>query len=272
MSNTVAATTPKSLTQSPVNISTGDTQTQSLDSVLTLSYQSAPIDITNNGKNIDGEFGTQQNYLTYQGEQYYLQGFHVHTESEHTFNGQNADGEIHFVHQSSDGKVLVVGLLLDGVDPNGSNGNLIDPQLSSFFGKLDAPLKDTGTIVDGGNFDPSKLISSTAQVYNYGGSLTTAPFSDAAWIVAANTLKVNANDLQNFQALQKDFYYPHTKIVDANGLNNRDIQNELFLGTGEDDFLQGDRNGPNGFSDDLIYARAGNDTVNGGLGDDKNFR
>ena len=271
MNHNSATVDSASLTQSPVNISTTDTPTQSFNSVLTPHYQSAPIDIFNNGKNIDSDFATKQNYLTYQGEQYYLEGFHFHTNSEHTFNGQNADGEIHLVHQSSTGKVLVVGILLDGVDPNGPNGNVIDPQLSSFFGKLDTPLQDTSTVIDGGNFDPSKLISSDSQVYNYGGSLTTTPFSDATWIVAADTLKVDANDLQNFRDLQKDFYYPQTKIVDSEGFNNREIQNELFLGTDGDNFLQGDRNGPNGFSDDLIYARRGNDTVISGLGNDKIF-
>lgn len=271
MSSTSAVANPASLTQSPVNISTTDTATQAFDTVLKSYYQSAPIDIFNNGSNIDGEFETQQNYLTYQGEQYYLGGFHFHTNSEHTFNGQNADGEIHLVHRSSTGKVLVVGLLLDGVDPNGPSSNLIDPQLSSFFGKLDTSLQDTTTIIDGGNFDPSQLIANDSQVYNYGGSLTTTPFSDAAWVVAADTLKVDANDLQNFRDLQKDFYYPEIPTVDANGFNHRDIQNELFLGTDSNNFLQGDRNGPNGFSDDLIYARSGKDTVNGGLGNDKIF-
>ena len=252
----------ESLTQSPVNIYKTDTPTESFSTVLSSNYQSAPIEIFNNGANIDGEFETQQNYITYQGERYDLKGFHFHTNSEHTFNGQNADGEIHLVHKSSTGKILVVGVLLEGVDPNGSDANLIDPQLSSVFGKLDESLKDTSTTIDG-DFDPGLLISGDAQVYNYGGSLTTAPFSDATWVVAADTLKVNAEDLQNFSNLQDDFY--------GSPLNNRPIQNELFLGTPEDDFLQGDRNGPNGFSDDLIYARSGNDIVNAGLGDDKIF-
>ena len=61
-----------SLTQSPVNISTPDTPTQSFDSVLSSNYQSAPIEIFNNGSNLDGEFTTNQNYVTYQGEKYYL--------------------------------------------------------------------------------------------------------------------------------------------------------------------------------------------------------
>ena len=62
--------------------------------------------------------------------------------------------------------------------------------------------------------------------------------------------------------MQNDFY-------NNGGFNNRDIQNELFLGTETADLLNGDRNGSNGFSNDLIYAKDGNDTIGGGFGNDK---
>ena len=255
----------ESLTQSPVNISTNDTPTQLLNEVLVDNYQSAPITIFNNGNGIDAEFETQQNFVTYKGEQYFLDGFHLHTDSENTFNGQTTDSEIHLVHISNAGNILVVGRLLEGVDPNGPDANLIDPQLSSFFGNLDSSLADTSVEIDGGNFDPSQLISNNSQIYNFGGSLTTPPFSDATWVVAADTLKVSQNDVQNFSDLQENLYgFP-------DGLNNRPVQNELFLGTSSGNLIQGDRNGISGFSDDLIYARSGNDTVKGGQGDDKIF-
>ena len=200
----------------------------------------------------------------------------MHTQSEHTFNGQNSDGEIHLVHKSDTGKVLVVGIPLQGVAQNSPEANLIEPQLDSFLGKLDGSLKDPSKILDGGGFNPSLLISAQTQVYNYGGSLTTGAYTDAAWVVSTESLLVNEKELENFRNLQKDFYYPlaegdESLSIDENGFNNREIQNELFLGTGTNNLLQGDRNGPNGFSDDLIYARSGDDTVNAGLGNDKVF-
>ncbi len=258
MSSSIAKTIP----QSPVNISTNNTPTQNLDAVLETNYQSSPMEILNNGENIDGEFTTTENYVTYNGEKYYLKGFHFHTSSEHTFNGQNADGEIHLVHKSDSGKILVAGVLLDGVDPSSPEGNLINPQLDLVLGKLDSSLQDRTSTIEGVNFDPNQILSSDAQVYNFGGSLTTEPFSNATWIVVANTLKVNSNTLENFSNLQNDFY-------NNGGFNNRDIQNELFLGTETADFLNGDRNGSNGFSNDLIYAKDGNDTIDGGFGNDK---
>ena len=268
MNHNSAIATSAAPAQSPVNISTTNTPTQSFASVLKTHYQNAPIEIFNNGHNIDGEFGNEQNYVIYQGEKFHLDGFHFHTNSENTFNGQQTESEIHLVHKSDSGKVLVVGILLDGVDPDGPSGQ-IDPQLSSFFGKLDVSLGDTKKAVES-NFDPSKLISGDSQVYNFGGSLTTPPHTDAIWVVARDTLTVSNQHLEQFRDLQKEFY-PENPYVDGDGFNARKIQNELFLGTAENDFLQGDRNGPNGFSDDLIYARSGDDTVNGGLGKDKIF-
>jgi carbonic anhydrase len=251
-----------SIAQSPVNISTTDTPTKSFGAVLTSNYQSAPIEIVNNGENIDGDFTTTQNSVTYKGEVYTLKGFHFHTDSEHTFNGQDADGEIHLVHQSSSGKLLVVGLIIEGVAAGAPN---IDLQLSSFFQTLESQssnLKIKGSSVSGGNIDPSRFISSSSQVYNYGGSLTTPPFSEATWVVAAKTLKVDAQDLLDFQKIRGALY-------NGEKLNSREIQNELFLGTSGQDFLQGDRNGLS--TDDLMYAKDGKDTLDGGQKDDKLF-
>ena len=250
-----------SIAQTPVNISTTTTPTESLSDVLTANYQSAHIDIVNDGKHIDAEFSTQQNFVTYGGEVYYLKGFHSHTDSEHTFNGQDTGGEIHFVHQSNTGKLLVVGLLIETVaagDPS------IDPQLTSFFQTLQTQkpnLQTTGSHVSGGSIDPSLFISGSSQVYNYGGSLTTPPYSEVTWVVAANTLKVNTADLTNFSQLQFDFY--------GSASNSRPVQGELFLGTSGKDFLQGDRDVLG--TKDLMYGKDGKDTLDGGLKDDKIF-
>ena len=42
-----------------------------------------------------------------------MKQLHIHTPAEHTFNGIQLDGEIHFVHATSDSEaLLVVGILL----------------------------------------------------------------------------------------------------------------------------------------------------------------
>lgn len=262
--SSLASSEPSSVAspaQSPVNISTGDTPTESFGAVLTARYQNTPINIVNNGENIDGVFTTTQNSVTYQGEVYNLAAFHFHTDGEHTFNGQEADGEIHLVHRSASGKVLVVGIHLDGV----ASGN-VDPQLSSFFETLEDEsnnLKDEDSSVPGGKIDPSKFISSSSQVYNYGGSLTTSPFSAATWVVAATPLKVKTKDLADFREVRGELYGEEEQF------NSREVQNELFLGTSGNNFLRGDRKALG--TDDLMNAKDGRDTLDGGLKNDKLF-
>lgn len=59
---------------------------------------------------------------------YNMAQFHLHAPSEHTLNGKPLDGEIHFVHTSSDGKaLLVVGIFLEiGAKSDGWLGPVLD--------------------------------------------------------------------------------------------------------------------------------------------------
>jgi carbonic anhydrase len=49
--------------------------------------------------------------------------FHLHHPSEHQLNGVAFDGEVHFVHQHTDGTLLVLGVFLtaSGTTDNGSS-------------------------------------------------------------------------------------------------------------------------------------------------------
>jgi carbonic anhydrase len=50
--------------------------------------------------------------LSYGGETYTLAQLHFHSPSEHTVGGGFADGELHMVHKTSAGSILVVGVLI----------------------------------------------------------------------------------------------------------------------------------------------------------------
>jgi carbonic anhydrase len=286
------STEAPSPTQSPVNITTDPHITPSKDfsAVVTAHYRSESINLVNNGENIVGTFTTGHNKVTYQGKDYILKTFHFHTQSEHTFDGHHTAGELHLVHESADGDKLVIGQLLVeefvSADKHHQNDGH-DAQIDSFFDKIIDPngspinaqpnpaLRITDSInnptpsISGGTFDPSHMLSGHSDVYEYGGSLTTGELTDATWLVAAQTVVVNATDLQNFRNLQVDFYYPENPDVDAQGYNGRDVQGELVLGTVNSESLFGDRNDVP--SDDIIYGRAGNDTLTGGGGNDKIF-
>ncbi len=54
-----------------------------------------------------------QSYFNWDGQTYKFLQFHFHTGSEHTVNGRQAAAEVHFVHQNVDGKLLVIGVLIE---------------------------------------------------------------------------------------------------------------------------------------------------------------
>ncbi|POM62242.1 Carbonic anhydrase [Phytophthora palmivora] len=143
--------------------------------------------------------------------------FHVHAPSEHTLNGKALDGEIHFVHQSSDGKsLLVVGIFLD-----------IGPKSDPWLG----PLLDALETVNSTNHSEAILVqlksysalvrkaSGTGGIYNYPGSLTTpACDENADWWVVSNPIKISSND---FGRLHRDLVEYH---ITDDGNNARPVQ------------------------------------------------
>jgi carbonic anhydrase len=127
------------------------------------------------------------NNITYRDHEYALQQFHLHTPSEHVFDGEFALGEIHFVHTDDEGKSVVVGVLVEEGDP-------VVPGSS-----------------DEGVLDLRDLVPSSLTHYAYGGSKTTPPFTEGVdWIILAERLAVTLDQLGQFRG--------------RFGMNNRPIQ------------------------------------------------
>jgi carbonic anhydrase len=58
---------------------------------------------------------------------YQLLQFHLHTPSEHTFNGKHYDVELHLVHQSFEGNLAVIAVFFD----RKAGGNMLNVFLDS---------------------------------------------------------------------------------------------------------------------------------------------
>ena len=63
--------------------------------------------------------------------------FHMHAPSEHTFDGQNLDLELHFVHTYLDGSLGAVISVLFDREKGGDGNNLFIDQLNDIFGDKD---------------------------------------------------------------------------------------------------------------------------------------
>lgn len=116
-----------------------------------------------------------RNTITYRGRESVLEQFHFHTPSEHVFNGKFAPGEIHFVHTDEEGRLVVVGVLVEEGDPVVSGSP------------------------DEGVLDLRELLPGSLTHYAYEGSRTTPPFTEGVdWIILTERVAMTLEQLSRF--------------------------------------------------------------------------
>ena len=147
------------------------------------------------------------------GTDYQLLQFHFHAPSEHTVDGKPFDMEMHLVHESEDGNLAVVGLLIE----SGRHHPAFDPIWASL---PSSPLETQR--IENGVIDLDLLLMLSEQTtdeavktfpstYRYNGSLTTPPCSEGVkWIVLTTPVEMSESQIAAFKA-----------IIDG---NNRPVQ------------------------------------------------
>jgi carbonic anhydrase len=110
------------------------------------------------------------------GTKYTLAQFHFHVPSEHTLAGKKYDAELHAVHKSADGKLLVVGVFLSKGAENVA--------LAPVFAALPLAAQNEEKAVAGVSIDLTTLVGKKPRMFRYPGSLTTPPCSEGVdWAV-----------------------------------------------------------------------------------------
>jgi carbonic anhydrase len=129
------------------------------------------------------------------GHAYQLLQFHFHMPSEHAIAGEHYPLELHLVHQDTDGRIAVVGVLYD----TGTESKLLAELWSRWPRKVggeDKPHKP---------FDPGGLLPETRTVFRYTGSLTTPPCTEGVmWNVMRRAMSDTKAHLDEFAR-----HYPH---------------------------------------------------------------
>jgi carbonic anhydrase len=183
--------------QSPIDIR--DTQKADLPAVR-FEYRSGPLKyLINNGKTVRVNYHDSPgagSFLIVGSTRYQLTQFHFHRPSEEYIEGKPYDMEVHLMHQSGDGKVAGVTVLLKAGRPNGTVQK-IWAHMPQVEGKEEE--------IPGVEIDPAGLVPRNTVYYTYAGSLTAPPCTEGVtWFVLKTPVEVSEAQIAEFAKL-----YPH---------------------------------------------------------------
>ncbi|KAG6631821.1 hypothetical protein CIPAW_13G116400 [Carya illinoinensis] len=176
-------------TQSPIDLLNERVEIVSHLGRLNRNYSPSNATLKNRGHDMKLEWEGGAGYIEINGTQYVLQQSHWHSPSEHTINGRKFDVEVHMVHESSDGKVAVVGIMYTIGRPD-SFLTLIRHQLSAVAGNSEE-------VTAMGIVDPKKIKIGSRKYYRYIGSLTIPPCTqNVVWTIVRKVRTVTREQVR----------------------------------------------------------------------------
>ncbi len=196
------------LGQSPVDIVDSQASAEDLPA-LSFSYQPTTLNEINNGHTLQVNYG-QGSFIEANGIRYDLVQFHFHAPSEHTLNGQNTAMEMHLVHRSAEGKLAVVGVMINQGETNHAYDLVWDYM----------PANSGSTIeINSVTVNANDLLPTERSYYHYVGSLTTPPCSEGVeWYVLTTPVELSEGQIAGFTAIMNHNNRP------VQALNEREIE------------------------------------------------
>ncbi len=196
--NEDCATTPTSR-QSPIDIS-GVKEDDKLEP-LNLTLPELNATVTNNGHTIVADTRAGGGTLELDGRTYSLLGFHFHTLSEHTVEGQRGVMELHVVFQDSRDHFAVVGVLYRiGRRKNAFLERLIAAGLPQQTGSEPVEIK---------RLNVRTSLTDPAQYFRYAGSLTTPGCAPTVtWLVLKDWAELTTEQFESFRSILGNDFRP----------------------------------------------------------------
>ena len=181
--------------QSPIAIESGEVAgirnafpDQSLQ-LLAPQWMDSQVEIVNNGHTIQMNYSAGSQ-IEFDAKDYELKQFHFHSPSEHLLNERQYPLEVHFVHRTASGDILVVGVFFQEGQAN--------PQLSKLW--KNAPVIPETTVQTAEVLNALDLLPVSKEYFTYTGSLTTPPCSEGVrWIVMKEPMEASIDQLQFLQ-------------------------------------------------------------------------
>jgi len=166
------------------------------------------VDVIDNGHTIQVNYDEGSN-LQLGDTAYELKQYHFHAPSEHMVEGRHFPMEMHLVHQSSDGGLAVLGVLIQEGDHN--------PAFEPVWANLPATVgEEVHHQLVTVNVDD--LLPMGHESYRYRGSLTTPPCSEGvSWFVAVQPIELSTDQIAVFTSIFQGNNRP------VQPLNNRTV-------------------------------------------------
>ncbi len=150
------------------------------------------VDVIDNGHTIQVNYDEGSTLQIGQAS-YELKQYHFHSPSEHTIEGQHLPMEMHLVHQSTEGELAVLGVLIEEGDHNPA----FEPVWANLPDEVGEEVHHQHVAV---NVDD--LLPADHKTYRYRGSLTTPPCSEGvSWFVAAEPIALSADQIAAFTSI-----------------------------------------------------------------------
>lgn len=179
--------------QSPIDIQTSQIKTNEELADVQVNFSKMTATFFNNGQNLQ-LLGTGQ--ASFNHRLFDFVQVHFHSDSEHRIDGKGFPLEGHFLFQSPNGQLAVIGVFYQIGEYN--------PDFESVLNQYDHQQGE-------GDFSVGELIPKNKSYYHYIGSLTTPPLTEGVeWYVMQNKLEISLEQLDRFIAIH--------------GKNNRDCQ------------------------------------------------
>ena len=161
-------------------------------------YRPARVSVENTGHTVQVNPAPGSSILL-DGARHELAQFHFHRGSEHLVDGVRLPLELHLVHRSADGALVVIGVLIE----EGAANRTLAPVWARLPAEPGAPRPVPGTL------DLASLIPAGGTTWRYRGSLTTPPCGEGvAWAIPTGRLSMSAAQIAAFGAIFPNNYRP----------------------------------------------------------------
>lgn len=187
--------------ESPIDIATANLGSGTGSDRVRTNYTSASFELENNGHTVEAvPVDPQANSVEVGGTRYFLQQFHFHASSEHRVDGRSTAAELHLVHRSEDGRLLVLAVLLEAGAENAA--------LDELFDRIPHEVSERGERLEN-LIDPVQLLPRDRASFQYDGSLTTPPCTEGVrWNVFTSPVTVSAAQLADYVSVYPDNHRP----------------------------------------------------------------